>query len=444
MKKFLSAFLFTITTTIGLAQIPSEVKNEVEIRINSADHPSIAIGLFENGKEEYYVSGFLNSSEKIKATEETLYEIGSITKTITSLLLAQLSVEGKVQIDEPIAQYLPDSLKLEDAEGIPITFKHIATHTSGLTRMPFGYLPKDVSNPYEGYLREHLFLYLTRFGPEKVGQKRQYSNLAVGLLGETLSIIENIPYKELVAEKILQPLQLKSTYFEIPQAEKPNFAQGYKNGEATSEWTFQAMAGAGALRMNVKDLLKYGKSYLYSSPLDEAQRLVTKTHYKSDEGVEMGLGWFKNGSIISHGGGTYGFRSYIAIDLEHDKAVAVLVNSGEGSPEDIGNFIMNPKESPLFSSTTETIPIAAEALSNYTGTYFNEQYSMTFEISVANGTLYGKLNEQQKIATEYIGDNAFIASSVKARLEFSSTDEGFDTLTLKQGGRSLHFKRQKL
>ena len=127
-----------------------------------------------------------------------------------------------------------------------------------------------------------------------MGQKRQYSNLAVGLLGETLSIIENIPYKELVAEKILQPLQLKSTYFEIPQAEKPNFAQGYKNGEATSEWTFQAMAGAGALRMNVKDLLKYGKSYLYSSPLDEAQRLVTKTHYKSDEGVEMGLGWFKN------------------------------------------------------------------------------------------------------------------------------------------------------
>ena len=441
MKQLLIyAFILCLAPQLS-AQIPSEVISEIDKRVATDNYPSIVIGYYKDGKASYYAAGYQDEENKTKASEETLYEIGSISKTFTSLLLAKLATENKLTIEDPIARYLPDTLKLKDKAGTEITFRHLSTHTSGLLRLPFGYNPDNWSNPYLGYHRDNLFLYLSNFEPGEVGTTNSYSNLAVGLLGETLAIIEDVPYKTLIQEQILNPLGLQHTYFEIPEDQQVNFAIPYAKGKAVSSWEFDVLAPAGALRADIKDLISYGVSYLNKHELSEAQAMTTQQHFEIEEGRSMGLAWFKDKNRIFHGGGTGGFLTHLEIDIENNAVAAVMTNTADNNASDLVSYILDPEENPLFNEETSVIEISEEALELYTGNYSNEQFGLNFVVSVINKTLHVKLNSQNAVPAEYIGNDTFQNDKVKAQLLFTMENGATTALTLSQGGQKIKCKK---
>lgn len=425
------------------AQISDALKIEIEKRIKNGDNPSIAIGFFKNNKATYYVSGYQNVETKTPATTATLYEIGSITKTITGLLFSKMILENKVSLTTPLNTIFPDSLKLSDPEGRLITYKDVATHTSGLHSFPMGYNPPDPKNPYAELDKDKLYQYLSNWGSPKVGDKFGYSNIAVGLMGEGLAIIENTPYTTLIEAEILKPLKLKHTYFEVPTSELENFADGYQKGTPTPHWDLNVLSPAGGLKSNIEDLLSYGVSYLKQNPLTKAQQATIPTQYISEQGdTEIGINWFKKGTTISHGGGTYGFSAYLVVDLEKEIAVAVLTNTGDQNITDIHSHLLDPENNRLFTENDSVIEVPLNTLNTYEGIYKNSQYGLVIAVMIKDNKLYGQVEGQRKFEFDAITNNSFINKQLKAQLTFESNKTVVNSFTLSQNGQNIVLNKQ--
>jgi CubicO group peptidase (beta-lactamase class C family) len=294
----------------------------------------LSIGIFYGGKDYYYNYGETKLGNAKLPTNHTLYDIGSITKTFTSTLLALAVNEGKVKLTSPITAFLPDSVASNPAlKGI--TLMQLANHTSGLPRLSTNMdrTVTDISQPYENYDTKHLFSFLKSFKSIRPpGTKYDYSNLAVGLLGVILEKIYKAPYQELVAKYIAKPAELNQLLFAIKGSDTTLLAQGYNESILPiAPWKFQAMQAAGAIKSSTTDLLSYGKLQLgnNATPLSKAINLTHQLTFK-DEQNSIGLGWhFYNGDtkIIQHSGGTGGYRSLVCVDLALNIVVVVLTNN---------------------------------------------------------------------------------------------------------------------
>ncbi|MDG3583785.1 serine hydrolase domain-containing protein [Galbibacter pacificus] len=442
--KFKHTALFAVTfffLNAGTAQIPENVKKEIQYRINNHINPSIAVGVLDSSGVYYYVKGYKDLENKIKADENTLYEIGSITKTFTSLLLAKYAVGSIISIDDEANEFLPDSIDLTDKKGVSVTLKNLSTHSSGLPRIPNNINVTDQMNPYANYTRSDMFSFLSHYIPRNVGKKFEYSNLGAGLLGEILSISQNDTYQNLVKKKILTPLNLKNTYFKVPESQKENYAKGYLSQKEVPHWKFQAMAAAGGIRSTIKDLVKYGESYLKNdSPLYKAQEYTKTVQFKDQEGQLHGLAWFINPEgIIFHGGGTGGFRTFIAIDGKHGKVVAIMTNSGSSPAEDIAEYLMDPDKNPL-DFAKEEMPITAEELMDFEGNYINDGLNMTYNFSLVEDALHAQLNNQPEFPVYYQGESTFFYKIVKAKIVFERDENNTVVgLILYQNGQEIPF-----
>src|SRR5687767_12715314 len=143
---------------------------------------------------------------------DTLFEIGSITKVFTSLLLADMIQKGEVALTDPVAKYLPETVRMPERGGKKITLEHLATHTSSLPRLPANMFPRDPANPYADYTTGQLYEFLSSTELMRdIGEKYEYSNLGVGLLGHALARRAGMSYETLVRMRILEPLGMKST-----------------------------------------------------------------------------------------------------------------------------------------------------------------------------------------------------------------------------------------
>jgi CubicO group peptidase (beta-lactamase class C family) len=425
------------------AQISEAFKKEVAARVAAGDNPSMAVAVYQNGNTDYYVSGYQNTETKVLASTNTIYEIGSITKTFTALLFSKMALEGKVSLDTPITNFFPDSLKLKDPKGVPITFKHLATHTSGLISYPLGYVPEVQDNPYLNLDKKAIYGYLKNFGTQSVGTSFSYSNIAVGLFGEALAIIENKPYTTLITSEILTPLNLNNTFFVVPKNKTQQFADGYAKGKPTSHWDFDILAPAGALRADIKDLLAYGKSYLESNPLSEAQKATTETQYTTADGsVVLGINWFKKNNHIFHGGGTYGFSTHLEIDFENNRVVAIATNTGDQNISDLKDHLVDPEKYPLYSNDIETIKISEEIIQKYVGIYKNSQFGLTITVTNKDGQLYGQVTGQQAFLFTPIREDSFVNTQVKVKIDFETKDDTATGFTLFQGGQEIVLQKQ--
>jgi CubicO group peptidase (beta-lactamase class C family) len=437
---FIAALLFVGITE---AQITDTVKKELERRIENGDNPSIAIGIYKNNTVDYFVTGYQNMEKKTLATTATIYEIGSITKTFTGLLLSKMVLENKVTLDTPLYAVFPDSLKLSDPEGRKVTFKDVATHTSGLHSFPLGYNPPDLQNPYAQLDRKKLYQYLSNWGTMKVGKKYSYSNIGVGLMGEGLAIIESTPYKTLIKNEILEPLNLNHTYFDVPASQTKNFAYGYQKGKLTSHWDLNILSPAGALKADIKDLVSYGMSYLRENKLSEAQQATIPTQFVSEDGkTEIGVNWFKKESTISHGGGTYGFSAYLGIDLEKEIVVAVLTNTGDQNILDIHSHLVDPENNRLFTKDAKVFVVPFSKLNTYKGIYKDSQYGLTATIMVKDNKLYGQVAGQNALEFTPIAENTFVNNEVKAQMAFKENENEITSFTLSQRGQNIVLKKQ--
>lgn len=300
----------------------------------------LSIGIVKNGALNIYNYGETIKGNKKLPTGNTVFEIGSITKTFTAALLAWYVNEGKVKLSDPITKYLPDSVAA-NPQLKNVTLLSLCNHTSGLPNLPNNFQaqwPYDKSNPYKNYNKQLLFTYLKscRLNNEP-GRTYAYSNVAVGLLGIILEKISGKTYERTVQEIITTPLQMKSTAQHLSRILADRFVTVYDdNGNFTLAWDFDALAAAGALRSTVNDLAIYAKANMAAddSKLSKALRLTHQVTFKNSD-TPIALGWhiIKVGGVeyTYHNGGTYGSSSFLAFNTEKKLAVIVLSNASEST-----------------------------------------------------------------------------------------------------------------
>ena len=253
-----------------------------------------------------------------------LFQIGSVTKVFTSLLLATYVVDGSLRLQHQVAELLPD---LASTPAGCATLEQLATHTSGLPRIPQGLWKRAVTrhpDPYADIDHDRLLASIsaTRLRPKA---RPAYSNLGAGLLGHALATWAGASFDGVVRDRICAPLGLSSTMTH-PQTEPPGHHRRRDTSYGAS-WHFDALAGAGALWSTLTDLQRFLAAQLDppAGQLGEAIRLTHEVRVPGKR-LDQCLGWVRlhgrDGAVLLHNGGTAGYRSFAGV--QEGSAVAVL------------------------------------------------------------------------------------------------------------------------
>jgi len=293
----------------------------------------LVLGLIHKGKSQVFNFG------QASFDRDTLFEIGSITKVFTALTLAEFVHQQKVALTDPISKYLPDFVKSPTKDSKPIRLIHLASHTSGLPRLPPNMLRLkhlwDRTNPYEGYSLTKLYLGLNYAKLNTTpGKTYAYSNYAFGLLGQLLAGIAKTDYQNLILLYICQPLNMKNTFVHLPDHRKSTLATAHlKSTEKTSNWDMDSLAGAGGIKSSVADLLLFLQEHLdpHHQQLTSAIEMSIKNHHQIAKNSSIGLGWhFKkryNQPFVWHNGATGGYASFAGFNRKNQTAVVILCNA---------------------------------------------------------------------------------------------------------------------
>jgi CubicO group peptidase (beta-lactamase class C family)/membrane protein DedA with SNARE-associated domain len=258
-----------------------------------------------------------------------LLEIGSVTKVFTALLLADLAVRGEVELDDPIARHLPTAVARACTVAERITLRQLATHTSGLPRLPGNMLPMALlhpGDPYARYSAERLYRAL-RGASRPVPAEYRYSNYGFGLLGHLLSRAAGRPYAELLADRVTGPLGLTETGADVPPGHVA--ATGHRRGRPVPPWHLGVLEGAGALSSTATDLARFLGANLApeATPLCAA---IETIQCPAGNG-QTGLGWHiaspGNRQVLWHNGATGGFSAMLALDRGAGCAVAAVATA---------------------------------------------------------------------------------------------------------------------
>ncbi len=278
---------------------------------------------------------------------DTVFEIGSITKTFTTLSLGILSQRGKVRLDDPLSRYLPASVHVPAYKGRQITIADLATHTSGLPSLPGNPLRWLGSNPYPGYSNELMYRDLSAYKLTRApGAAYDYSNMGMGLVGLALSRTYGTSYEEMARDLVWKPLDMTDTAIKLSNNQRLRFAQGYALQSnlgrlqfvcPSSPWTFQdCFNGAGGTRSTANDMMKYLRANLGLNPKAKAMPfdLIQKPSRDIGDDMWIGLGWHglklnKKDSLVWHNGGTGGYSSFIAFSKKDRKGILILINSND-------------------------------------------------------------------------------------------------------------------
>jgi D-alanyl-D-alanine-carboxypeptidase/D-alanyl-D-alanine-endopeptidase len=412
-------------SSVSDARILSLLKDRID---RAKRGVGIVVGVVDEHGRRFVSYGVMDRASQRKVDADTLFEIGSITKTFTATLLADMVVRGEVKLDEPVSKYLPPTVKPLRAGGKDITLLQLATHTSGLPRLPSNMPAKDPGNPYADYTLDMLYAFLDGFDhPQPVPSAPAYSNLGFGLLGHVLGLAAKTDYQTLVRQRILEPLHMDSTEFEVPAALQDRFATGhFQSLHPSSHWAISTLAAAGALRSSARDLLTYAEAYmgLRHTPLDEAMKLARKGY---DSINVQGLAWMlRGGGEIHHGGGTGGFVAFLNIDTANKRAVVVLSNSANGI-EDLGRHIAHPN---LPVQQLQPLEERREVrLSNpavfdaYVGTYEFDP-DRHIEVMREGDRYFGQDDRKRRYELLPLSDSTFRVKEMDAEVTFDRDDTG--------------------
>ena len=346
-----------LATSTSAQTAPSPVPNDGEIRAILAErvdthHQSVGIvaGVIEPTGRRIVSYGQRSKGDAAPVDGDTIFEIGSMTKVFTSLLLADAIGRGEVALTDPVAKFLPASVKVPERGGRLITLQDLATHTSGLPRLPTNFAPKDPSNPYADYSVEQMYQFLSGYQLTRdIGSQYEYSNLAVGLLGHALTRRAGLDYEALVRARITAPLGMPHTAVTLSSDMRARLAQGHNPAlDPVANWDLPTLAGAGALRSSANDMLTFLAAAMDErSPLARAFATMLATRRPASAGMEVALGWHilktPDGEIIWHNGGTGGYRTWMGYEPRSRVGVVVLTNAGTpAGPDDIGRHLLAP------------------------------------------------------------------------------------------------------
>ena len=327
----------------------SEIRRILVDRIAGAwKGVGIVAGVIEPKGTRVVAYGSLDQGDKRPLNGDTIFEIGSVTEVFTSLLLTDMVRRGEVALTDPVAKYLPQGVKVPERGGRRITLQDLATHTSGLPRLPSNLKPANPANPYADYSDARLYEFLSTYKMWRdIGSGFEYSNLGGGLLGHALARRAGMSYEALVTSRIAQPLGMRSTGITLSAEMKARLAVGHNASlAAVPNFDYQALAGSGALRSSANDLLLLVAASLgyAKSPLAPAMAAMLKVRRPTTiPGTEMALGWVvASDGIVWRNGSTAGYRSFVGYEPKSRAGVVVLSNTFTNTGlNDIGMHLLD-------------------------------------------------------------------------------------------------------
>lgn len=328
-EKYISDGLKYILETKN--QISKELDKYIKKRIDIGYSQGISIGIIDSTGTNFYNYGkaFINS--KVTPTENTIYEIGSITKIFTSSIYSILLDEGVFNINDKVGSYFSKSELNGDVRKIKLI--DLATHTSGLPSFPNNLNINKPGNFSIGYDYKDFYEFLKVFNTQKKGEYL-YSNTGISLLAIVMEKATGKTYKELLEKYIIQELNMGSTFIKVPEKEQHRFAAGSSLFVEKDHWDLSdVFVPVGGMKSSVADLIKFLKTnlqlidYKYSDSFIgsiEIQKEISENNYS-------GIGWKirknKDERIIWHSGNTGGFSGFVGISDDQKKGVVVLANS---------------------------------------------------------------------------------------------------------------------
>jgi CubicO group peptidase (beta-lactamase class C family) len=293
----------------------------------------LSVGYIEG--EQYGIVHLGSSSQaKRKANNLTVYEIGSVNKVFTGLMLADAAVRGEIDLNAAAEIANPAGIRLPSRDGRSIKWIDLSTHRAGLPRLAGNLLPTDLTNPYRDYDSKKAAAFLNQYElPRQPGDSQEYSNLGASVLGYLVAENAGKSYQQLLRKRIAEPLQMTDCTVSLSSDQTKRLATPHdKFGSATSRWTFADLPGAGGIHATMRDMMRFAKAQLAppSGTLGDAIELAWKQHSEADaSGPAMGLGWViaGDGQTRWHNGQTGGSTSAIFINRKLNCAVVVLCNT---------------------------------------------------------------------------------------------------------------------
>jgi CubicO group peptidase (beta-lactamase class C family) len=437
----------------GRLPASSDVRSLIASRIDPRAALGIVVGLIDPGGTRVVVAGKAGDGT-VPLDGNTVFEIGSVTKVFTATILADMVEKGEVRLDDPVQQYLPASVRVPARGGKAITLVDLATQTSGLPRMPTNLAPKDVANPYADYTVQQMYDFLSGYQLTRdIGVQYEYSNLGVGLLGHALALEAGASYEELVKTRVLDPLGMHDTSITLSASMKARLATGhYATGAPTANWDLPTLAGAGALRSTLNDMLKFAAANLNAprGPLGAAfARAHTSLRTAGSAEMSIGLAWHVRRQfdrpIVWHNGGTGGYHSFLGLDLKSGTAVVILHNSA-ASIDDIGFHLLDdryPLTDPAqLPKVRVPIKLADAALEACVGEY-QIVPGVSATVARRGSTLFFNITGQ--LAAEILpeSDTAFFLAVADVQITFVKDAGGAVTaLVIHQNGRDTKATRK--
>jgi len=431
-------------TQPGIAAQPDpwQLPSNEEIRKVLADRMShngvgMVVGVIDAAGPRIVTYGQSDSRGSRPLDGDTVFQIGSLTKVFTGLLLADMVQRGEVGIDDPAAKYLPPGVTMPQ-RGRPITLIDLSKHWSALPSMPTNFSLDARPNPYEAYTTEQLYEFLSGYQLPREPGKQVYSNFGVALLGRLLARQAGMEYEPLLEQRVLAPLGLASTSIKVSQDQQRRLAPGHDRYlEPVETWNLLAMPASGSLRSSANDLLRFlaFNLGLRDTPLKVAME------YQRVPGRSLGWGrsTMAGETVYGHDGGKEGYRSAAIFNPRTQTGVVVLMNARtDDRPIPVAQHLLYRK-SPIPPPTRapdrpKIAPLDATALDAYAGEYRLE-----------SGDTLRIARREQHLLVDYIGGGigtffasgpqTFFCNTADEQIEFHKEGARVTGLTLTAEGK---------
>ena len=310
-----------------LSKYPKQIADF--IYANSKDfpeHTQLSIAVLKNGKVSFYGVQIVDNKLITIENQNSIFEIGSLTKVFTSTVLANLVTEGKLKLTDKINPFYPFLFK-NKAE---ITFESLANHTSGLPRLPINLGDSDIENPYKNYGVRELDYYLANQMTLAKAEHNsyEYSNLGAGLLGHTLGLSQKTTFDKQL-KKLFNQYKMNQSYTTAENLGNSLVKGLNEEGNVVSNWDFDVLKGGGGILSSTSDLVLFAEAQFNSA--DKALALTRTETAVVNDNMKIGLGWHllkskKGSDLIWHNGGTGGYSSSMVLDANHKNGVIILSN----------------------------------------------------------------------------------------------------------------------
>lgn len=317
--------------------VPTDVRHRAQQRVDFGYTPGIVIGIINPEGRAFFSYGNRSWTDPTPTDSATLYEIGSVTKTFTGVLLAQMEEAGDVTFNDLVSTHLPPGTAMPANGGETITLEHLAAQRSGL---PAGIanLPAtitDPGNPFSNYTSADIYNFLASFTlPRAPGAAFEYSNFGIGLLGHALALSQGQSYESLLTDRVLTPLGLTDTAITLTPAQEARRAPAHGGYIERPEFDMNSLAAAGGLFSTADDLLTYVEHNMSLVPGGPLNAAMAESHLSrgnsGDPIIDIGLAWWRwdlSDTHIQHGGDTIGSTAFIGFRPATSTGVVVLSNA---------------------------------------------------------------------------------------------------------------------